>query len=93
MGQVEVFRCGTGRGVQMWDSALLHCNVFECRRGRRALCDPVLCALTLGEVLLSVHLADGGAVVLQLTHPLIRLLKLVLQILLKNKVFQFIHEG
>lgn len=37
---------------------------------------------TPGEVLLFVHLADGGAVVLQLAYPVICLLELVLQILL-----------
>lgn len=39
---------------------------------------------TPGEVLLPVHLADGSTVVLQLTHPLLRLFEFVLQILLQT---------
>lgn len=44
-----------------------------------------LLLLTPGEVLLSVHLADGSAVVFHLTDPLLRSSELVLQVLL--------HEG
>lgn len=39
---------------------------------------------TPSEVLLSVHLANGGAVVLHLADPLLRLLELVLQIFLQK---------
>lgn len=42
----------------------------------------LLLLLTPGEVLLSVHLADGSTVVFQLANPLLRLFELVLQILL-----------
>lgn len=40
--------------------------------------------LTFGEVLLSVHLADGSTVVFQLANPLICLLEFVLQIFLQK---------
>lgn len=39
---------------------------------------------TSRQILLFEHLTDGGAVVLNLTHTLLRLLELVVQILLKH---------